>query len=226
MGRRLVSPGSRRRVGCGRVARGSVHGYGYGPYYGGYGYGFGGYGYRPYYGYGYRPHYGYGYRPYYRYRVSSLRVWLWSILPLIRDYRVAHWTHRKRFGFREAENSVNKTAIAILGSVSAVALAGDAQASTTPPIPQPSSRSRRAPSRNCWTRMPNAAAVLEAYSPGGVQVYPHGGGGWLPGSYEQPVCIRERELGGANRAQGNCARYREMCGGAGGYNHPSSLARG
>lgn len=53
--------------------------------------------------------------------------------------------------------------------------------------------------------------------PGGVQVYPHGGGG---GCRElRAACMHKGELG--ESGQGNCARYREMCGrGARDYNHP------
>ena len=48
--------------------------------------------------------------------------------------------------------------------------------------------------------------------PGGVQVYPHGGGVVAAGSYEQPVCIRESS---AYWARATAPRYREMCGGGG-----------
>jgi hypothetical protein len=58
---------------------------------------------------------------------------------------------------------VNKTAIAVLGSVSAVALAGGAQASTAanPPaeFPQPARSFAE-----LLDPIPNAAAVLEAYN--------------------------------------------------------------
>ena len=116
---------------------------------------------------------------------------------------------------------MNKTAIAILGSVSAVALAGGAQASTAA---NPSAEFPK-PARSfaeLLDPMPNAAAVLEAYGPGGVQVYPHGGGG---GCRElRAACMHKRELG--KSGQGNCARYRGDVRGRGRLQSSSSLARG
>jgi hypothetical protein len=53
--------------------------------------------------------------------------------------------------------------------------------------------------------------------PGGVQVYPHGGGGRECREL-RAACMHKEELG--EQGQGNCARYREMCGSARGYNHP------
>ena len=48
---------------------------------------------------------------------------------------------------------MNKTAIAILGAASRQSHSLGARKLRPPPIPQPG-RSRRAPSRNCWTRSP------------------------------------------------------------------------
>ena len=53
--------------------------------------------------------------------------------------------------------------------------------------------------------------------PGGVQIEPHGGGGDC--RELRAACMHKEELG--ELGQGNCARYREMCGrGARDYNHP------
>jgi hypothetical protein len=50
--------------------------------------------------------------------------------------------------------------------------------------------------------------------PGGVQVYRHGGGDCRA---LRAACMHKEELG--ESGQGNCRRYREMCG-ARGENHP------
>jgi hypothetical protein len=46
--------------------------------------------------------------------------------------------------------------------------------------------------------------------PSGVQVYPHGGGG-RECRQLRAACMHKEELG--EQGQGNCQRYREMCGG-------------
>ena len=52
--------------------------------------------------------------------------------------------------------------------------------------------------------------------PGGVQVYPRGGGDCRA---LRAACMHKEELG--ELGQGNCRRYREMCAsGARGYYHP------
>jgi hypothetical protein len=55
--------------------------------------------------------------------------------------------------------------------------------------------------------------------PGGVQVYPHGGSHAGRECRElRAACMHKEELG--EQGQGNCQRYREMCGGgARGYYH-------
>ena len=51
--------------------------------------------------------------------------------------------------------------------------------------------------------------------PGGVQVYPHGGGNCRE---LRAACMHKGELG--EQGRGNCRRYREMCSsGARGYYH-------
>jgi hypothetical protein len=53
--------------------------------------------------------------------------------------------------------------------------------------------------------------------PGGVQIRPHGGGREC--RELRAACMHKEELG--EQGQGNCQRYREVCGGgARGYYHP------
>jgi hypothetical protein len=62
-----------------------------------------------------------------------------------------------------------------------------------------------------------AIAQAVQIGPGGIQVYPHGGGRDCRAL--RAACMHKEELG--ESGQGNCARYREMCGGgARGYYHP------
>src|SRR5215475_10845263 len=64
--------------------------------------------------------------------------------------------------------------------------------------------------------LPALGQALEI-GPGGVHVYPHGGGGRECREL-RAACMHKEELG--EQGQGNCQRYREMCGGgARGYYH-------
>lgn len=61
-----------------------------------------------------------------------------------------------------------------------------------------------------------AMAQAVEIGPGGIQVYPHGGGGNCRAL--RAACMHKEELG--ESGQGNCARYRQICGGSARYDHP------
>ena len=63
--------------------------------------------------------------------------------------------------------------------------------------------------------LPAMAQAVEI-GPGGVHVYPHGGGGNC--RELRAACMHKQELG--ESGQGNCARYRQICGGGARYDHP------
>ena len=62
--------------------------------------------------------------------------------------------------------------------------------------------------------LPSFAQAVEI-GPGGVQVYPHGGRDCRE---LRAACMHKEELGEAG--QGNCRRYREICGSGARYYHP------